>query len=332
WMSYTNGDYRESVRYFSELTSFVKGRRRDKYSYWEARTCEVLIEDSTAPEANQITKDGICPEKNEDSNAYGRISAGMGYYNFLAKIHLGELETSDKIKTARPVIPVGKMYERIEMLKFLGMDNETSEEIKNALKFDINHDEFSYLGYAAADTGEYKSIIYFAERSRNRELLPFAYPLGFWNTVEEAAEIEGIDPYLVVALIREESRFDTKAVSVAGAMGLMQLMPFTAHKIKEELEITLKDDDEIYDVRKNIFMGTHYLSLLMGEFKEIHLAVAAYNAGEYTVRKWVLNSKHESMEEFIEDIPYRETRRYVKRVLRSYWQYRSMNGLPVKGY
>lgn len=332
WLNYTKGDYRESVKYFSKLKSSVKSVKQDKYSYWEAKACELLTKDRVALEENQSTKDTIiCLEK--DADAYGRLSESAGYYGFLSKLRLGQgLEPPDRIKTVRPEIPEGKMYKRIEMLKFLGMDKETSEEIKIALKFMKSHDEFRYLGHAASDAGEYKSIIYFAEGSRSRELLPLAYPLGFWKTVEEAAEIEGIDPYLVVALIREESRFDTEALSVAGAMGLMQLMPFTAHRMKEKLEIDLKEDSEIYDIRKNIFMGTHYLSLLIREFKEIHLAFAAYNAGEHAVREWMLNSDYKSMEDFIEDIPYRETRRYVKKVLRSYWQYRWMNGLQLKGY
>ncbi|MEE8329755.1 MAG: transglycosylase SLT domain-containing protein [Thermodesulfovibrionia bacterium] len=336
WMSYTNGDYEKASKYFLKLTSSVKNNRRYKYFYWRAKSREMLTEDCeirkstlniTLAARNRVNN--ICPE--EDDDAYSILLEGAGYYNFLAKIRFRKHKFPDKIEVSMPKMPNGKVYERIEMLKLLGMNEEAADEIKMILKFIKNSQEFKYLGYIAIDVGEYKSIIYFAERSRNMELLPFAYPLGFWNTVEEAAEIEGIDPYLVVALIREESRFDTEAVSVAGAMGLMQLMPFTAHKIKGELEINLKDDYEIYDVRKNIFMGTHYLSLLIGEFKEIHLAVAAYNAGEYAVREWVLNSNHESMDEFIEDIPYRETRRYVKRVLRSYWQYRSMNGLPILG-
>lgn len=328
WMNYTNGNYKESVKYFSKLTSSIKNKKHYKYLYWEAKSREMLAKNCMGQKANLNTKDGVCPE--EDNYVYNRLSGDTGYYGFLAKMRFRGLETPDKIKVVRPEIPKGRVYERIETLKFLGMDKEAADEIKIVLKFTKNPQKFKYLGYTAIDVGEYKSIIYFVEEIESKEFLPLAYPLGYWDVVKKAAEDEAVDAYLIVALIREESRFDPMAVSMAGAVGLMQLMPSTAHKIKKELKIKLRDNSELYDVKKNIFIGTHYLSLLIKEFEEIPLAIAAYNAGENALKRWLFNSNHKDIEEFIEDIPYRETRGYVKKVLRSYWQYRTMEGLPLK--
>jgi soluble lytic murein transglycosylase len=290
----------------------------------------MLTKDCMKQKTNLGTKDSVCPEGDEDNDAYSRLSGDAGYYGFLVKIRFRRLEAPGKIDVARPNIPKGKVYERIEMLKFLGMNKEAAEEIKMVLKFTRNLQEVKYLGYTAIDIDEYKSIIYFAEGIKNKEFLPLSYPLGYWDVVKKAAESEAVDAYLIAALIREESRFDPMAVSMAGAVGLMQLMPFTSHRITKELKIELRDDSELYDVRKNILIGTHYLSLLIREFREIPLALAAYNAGENALKRWLVNSHHKDIEEFIEDIPYKETRRYVKKVLRSYWQYKTIEGLPLR--
>lgn len=327
WMNYTNGNYKESEKIFSKLTSSVKSN--GQYLYWKAKSREMLSKDCMLRKISLSTEDNPCPDVDA---AYSSLLKDSGYYGFLVRTRFKALNVLDNIEFSRPTIPEGEIYERIESLKFLDMGKEAVDEIKMALKFVKDPEEFRYLGHTAIDLGEYKSIIYFAEDLKNKEFLPLAYPLGFWDTIEEVAESQGIDPYLVVALIREESRFDPTAVSTAGAVGLMQLMPFTAHRIKKELKIRLKDSSEIMDVKKNIFIGIHYLSSLIREFREIPLAIAAYNAGENALKEWLLDSNHKDIEEFIEDIPYQETRNYVKKVLKSYWQYRAINGLSIERY
>lgn len=335
WMNYTNGNYKESERIFSKLTSSVKVNGR--YLFWEAKSREMLSEDCRVQKVSlssvRIDSEGgdnFCPEGNKE--ALSRLLESTDYYGFLAKARFKEFNALDKLEVSIPEIPEGEVYERIEALRFLGMNKEAIEEIKVALGFTKGTDEFMYLGHTAIELGEYKSIIYFVENTKDKEFLPLAYPLGFWNIIKDVAENEGVDPYLLVALIREESRFDPNAVSTAGAIGLMQLMPFTAHRIKKELKMELRDISELYDVKKNIFIGAHYLSFLIEEFKKVPLAIAAYNAGENALKRWLIDSNHKDMDEFIEDIPYQETRNYVKRVLKSYWQYRAINGLPIEIY
>ncbi len=97
------------------------------------------------------------------------------------------------------------------------------------------------------------------------------------------------------------------------------------------MKVNLKDSAELQEPRKNIILGTHYLSQLINEFKDIPLAIAAYNAGEHTLKNWLSRFNKNDIIEFIENIPYRETRKYVKRVLKSYWQYKAINGLPING-
>ncbi|MEK6529228.1 MAG: transglycosylase SLT domain-containing protein [Nitrospirota bacterium] len=329
WMNYTKGKYEEAVKYFSALTSSAKNDAYYRYLYWKAKSRDMIVKNCIKIKADLNTEDDVCAE-GKDDKAYEELLGNTGYYGFMLKRSMKALEASVREETTAPVMPDGEIYKRIELLKFFGMNKEAVEEIKTALKNTKNPEEFRYLGFSAIDAGEYKSIIYFVEGVENRELLPLAYPRGYRETVVEAAKNEGIDPLLVFAIIREESRFDSEAVSIAGAFGLMQLMPSTARRINRDLKIELSNNSDLFDVRKNIPIGTHYLSLLLEEFKDVPLAVAAYNAGENAVRKWLLNSNHREMDEFIEDIPYNETKKYVKNVLKSYWRYRTIEGLSIR--
>ncbi|HDZ62653.1 MAG TPA: lytic transglycosylase domain-containing protein [Nitrospirae bacterium] len=271
---------------------------------------------------------GDCPEK--ESSGYTVLSKNRGYYGFLSRSRVPESGRADKLEITIPAVPNGTVYERIEMLKSLGMNREAAEEIKSVLTSVRGKQVFKYLAFTAIEVGEYNRIIYFTEDIEDEEFLPLSFPRGYRDIVEDASRRDNVDAFLILALIREESRFDPEAFSIAGATGLMQLMPATAHRMRQALNMDAGDNIDIYSVKANISLGTHYLSLLIKEFEEIPLAIAAYNAGERAVRRWLKNSKHRDIEEFIEDIPYRETRRYVKKVLRSYWQYRAIEGLPMK--
>lgn len=123
---------------------------------------------------------------------------------------------------------------------------------------------------------------------------------------ERCSERYGVDVYVTLAVISAESKFDARAVSSAGAVGLMQLMPATAEWIADKLNIEY-GYEKLFDVEYNIRLGTYYLSYLLKSF-EYEYALAAYNAGEGVVREWIEKGIN------VEDIPYPETRDYVKRV------------------
>jgi soluble lytic murein transglycosylase len=329
WMNYKQEKYEEAVKYFSSLMSSAKNDAYYRYLYWKVKSLDMIVKNCMKIKADMKTEDNVCAE-GKDDKAYEELMENTGYYGFMLKVRSKGIEASGRIEAPAPVMPDGEIYKRIELLKFFGMNKEAVGEIKTVLRDAKNPDEFRYLGYSAIEAGEYKSIIYFAEGIDNREFLPLAYPQGFRDTVLAAAENDEVDPLLVFALIREESRFDSEVVSIAGAVGLMQLMPSTARRMNRALKIELSSNSDLFDARKNIPIGTHYLSLLIEEFKDVPLAIAAYNAGENAVRKWILNSGRQETDVFIEDIPYSETKKYVKNVLKSYWRYRTIEGLPVR--
>lgn len=150
------------------------------------------------------------------------------------------------------------------------------------------------------------------------------YPYPYEQTIEKYAAAYEIDPLLVIAVIREESHFQTNSNSHKGAVGLMQLMPETAREIAAKL----KEDYSGIDLNKpedNIRYGTWYLAALDKDFSgNSILALAAYNAGSRRVKDWVESSAKGPDSFLAEDIPFRETREYVNKVLSAYKKYESL--------
>jgi soluble lytic murein transglycosylase len=150
--------------------------------------------------------------------------------------------------------------------------------------------------------------------------------------VTRAASRIGVDPYLLAAVIREESRFDPQALSGAGAYGLMQLMPETARTAAGSLGLLPPDRGALADPGTNVLLGAAVLKGELVRFGRLDLALAAYNAGPGAVRRWLRERAAPDQDSFIESVPYPETRAYVKAVLRSWgiyrWLYREGHPSP----
>lgn len=160
-----------------------------------------------------------------------------------------------------------------------------------------------------------------AERERSLQLL--AYPLGEALGVNHRAREHDLDPALLSALILEESRFNPQALSVAGARGLMQMMPGTGEGVARRLKIKPFSPALLFEPETNLRLGCWYFSSLLEEFSgKAPLALAAYNAGPHRVRQWTAQAPRLREDEFVESIPFEETRNYVIRVLGSARVYR----------
>jgi len=158
----------------------------------------------------------------------------------------------------------------------------------------------------------------------------FPRPQKLWVAVQKTSEQLQLDPILMMSLIKQESAFDSRAASHAGAWGLMQLMPFTAL----EVDATLSRSD-LLSVERNIQTGGKYFKKLLESFDgSIPLALASYNAGPNAVRRWLKEGRLDEGELlFIEQIPYKETRDYVTSILRNYAWYSSIqngNEAPIQ--
>ncbi|MEL6346076.1 MAG: transglycosylase SLT domain-containing protein [Myxococcota bacterium] len=155
-------------------------------------------------------------------------------------------------------------------------------------------------------------------------VLTTAYPEMYWDLVQQAADGYGYDPRIFHALVREESSFNKDIVSWAGARGLSQLMPATAKQVGGWLGITVTKQSS-FDPLTNLRIGSRYMEFLQDRYHgNMFLAVAGYNAGQGNVDKWLRERGNTPTDEFVENIPYRETRGYVKRVLGTYQLYHTL--------
>jgi soluble lytic murein transglycosylase len=153
----------------------------------------------------------------------------------------------------------------------------------------------------------------------------YRFPLAFWKMVQQHADERGIDPYLILALIRQESLFDTRARSPAAALGLMQILPSTAKRIAKQIGMSSPSPETLLDPEVNLALGTQYLKDLLQRYSNNWFkAIAAYNAGESAVDRWEKEIVTDDIEEFVERIPYIETRGYVKLVMRNHRIYKKL--------
>ncbi|GAQ94794.1 soluble lytic murein transglycosylase [Thermodesulfovibrio aggregans] len=215
---------------------------------------------------------------------------------------------------------------RVEILIRASFRDEAIKEIKALLKDNRNPENIPAFCKILNELGDYSTTVRLISKIPNKfsfsELL---YPQAYKDVVLNASRKININPYLVFAIIREESRFDRFAYSPAGALGLMQLMPETAKREGKKIGIRFKKDSEIFEAEKNILIGSYYLKNLIEEFGSIVPAIAAYNAGEKAVQSWLRENFYRDIDEFMEDIPYAETKAYVQRVLVSYFEYLRIN-------
>lgn len=153
------------------------------------------------------------------------------------------------------------------------------------------------------------------------------YPIKYEEEVNKYCTMYNVETALVQAVMKEESKFNERALSASGAVGLMQIMPETG----DWIAYTLHDKPgDLYEVERNIRYGTWYLAELTNEFGGNKvLALSAYNAGRGTVWDWIEEFAWDKSFDEVNEIPYPETRDYVKRVLRSYEKYKK--SLTVDG-
>jgi soluble lytic murein transglycosylase len=152
-----------------------------------------------------------------------------------------------------------------------------------------------------------------------------AYPIQYEDEVSEASQYFGVDPYLVLAVVMIESNFNHESSSKKGATGLMQLMPETAEWANKESGLNNDPSSYIEDPRANILLGTWYLSYLYHKYDGNTIKViAAYNAGQGHVDRWLDEGKWDGSEYRTDQIPFGETRHYVSRVMYYYYQYQDI--------
>ncbi len=155
------------------------------------------------------------------------------------------------------------------------------------------------------------------------------FPKAYWTDLRKYSELNGLDPYLVASLIRQESEFNALALSRANAVGLMQLLPKTGKTVAKQVKLKGYSAPQLYTPAVNLELGTRYFKEMVDKYNgQFEYALAAYNAGTDRVGDWLGQGHYRDAQEFVESIPFTETREYVQAILRNANVYRQLYGTP----
>ena len=328
WVAYVRGKSRDAAEAWGKLAAVPGGRSyRPGALYWAGRANDAMGRRADAERAwKQVVTE-----------------APRSYYGVLAAHRVDVTETTKAPTVTLPADPVSAVaddpgYARVDLLRRIGLIEDAWIELEDVVHRSVG-DVVRLYGLSSAYVRDER--YHLALRILRRHFaglaitghpaLPQAfwemlYPFGWRQSVVEAADREGLDPYLVAALVREESSYFPRAISRAGARGLMQLMPGTAALVARHQGIALDGVDTLHDPAVNIELGTRFLAGMLKEFRDPRLALAAYNAGPGRVRQWLKAKKTDDIEAFVEQIPFDETRGYVKRVMLSWEEYKRIYG------
>ncbi len=304
WLRYRQGRWQEAERLF--LSSAVRHpgtERAPAHLYWAAKSRARMGRDPR-------------PLLARLARAYPHT-----YYGMRAR-ELLRLPLPPKPASAGPVsLPPDRFLSPYEELLHLGFFEEAAEEAEAALVLGRSRRALWVVAESRMRIGDLPGAVAAAEEAvrrgeADRALWVLAYPRAYWAAVEQIARQEALDPFLILAVAREESRFDPRAVSSAGAVGLMQLLPSTARGLDADVGL-----DDLLDPQVSLRLGARYLAEQLRRFGDLRLALVAYNAGPGRARTLAARGIRDP-DALVERVPYAETRAYLRRVLQSYGIYR----------
>lgn len=330
WHAFIRGDLEASAWYLSELAELpVAQGYRLPAAYWAGRSHEAVGERS---EARRLY---LIPLREAPRSYYGLLAARRVDG---AKIGPGNLPAPPLPSDPLTSLAGDRRIARAEALRAIGLVEFAAAELEQFLAGPPD-DLGKLYGVSAVyvRNEQYHLALrilrrHFADLARSGSpMLPRAfwemfYPIGWARELREASARAGLDPHLVAAVVREESSFFPLARSRVGARGLMQLMPETARPMAARQRMAFGQGELLDAPAVNLQMGTAFLAGLLKEFGEPRLAAAAYNAGPARVRKWWAARRSDDVEVFVEQIPFDETRHFVKRVMVAWEEYRRIWG------
>jgi soluble lytic murein transglycosylase len=336
WVFYRTGRYREAIDVWQPILAQRGSDFEPQALYWTARSHSLSGNDKAQEFFIQLCE--RYPYTYYCQLARGEISAtSTKPFQEPPPLITASPEPAGSLPpplgSARGEIEQQPAYRRAAELKTLGLDQDATREL-TALTDRYHHDPdvLMSLSIMLNEAGAYHHALRLA-RARFRDKLErtggvlaqgvwsVAYPTGLIPTIQSQGT-NGVDPFLIAAIIREESQYDEHAVSRVGAIGLMQVMPATANAVAQRHHLPMVTRDDLFDHETNIRIGARYVEQLLGQFSgNVVATIAAYNAGPIVVTKWSASHHGRSPDEFVELIPFQETRQYVKRVLRSYKEY-----------
>jgi soluble lytic murein transglycosylase len=335
WRAYRERRYDESARIFERASAdFPRSDYRPAWLYWSGRARELLHEGAIANQRYMlVTADYL-------NTYYGRLAVAR-----LDGRRAPSRVTSDTPPSLLPPPPnellvralldIDRYDDALNELRFAEAAWGDSAAIQATMAWIYQQQGRSEAGTvrfnllrASISTMKRAYPQYLAAGGEDlpKDVLAVIFPIDYGDLIKKYAMQQNLDPYLLAALVAQESTFVRDIRSGANAYGLMQLVPATAREYAQRLKLRYSLS-LLTNADANIRMGTAYLADKIRQFGDVHLALASYNAGERAVRRWVAERPDVAdREEFIDDIPYPETQNYVKRVLGTAEDYRHLYG------
>ena len=313
WIHYRKKEYEKALEVFSDR-AWAYGGERERFLYWYARAAE---------------KTG---DKPAALFALGELadSKKITYYSFLAKLRLKKtLLPPPPPAAAYSGNPFGKNHALEKFLFFAkaGIYDLALREAELLRPQAKTVGQRLYLASLYLRAQDYKSSINMTSGLRSPETLRFSFPKGFEERVKFFSQKYALDEFLVYSVIREESHFDKEAVSVSDARGLMQLLPSTALETAPKAGLPNFKTSQLFSPDINLNLGCYYLSWLLEIFEgNFAVSLAGYNGGPTSAKTWYEKNGALDIDEFIEEIPFKQSRNYVKKILRSYVAYEAAYG------
>ncbi len=349
WLSYREGDYKAAAKLFDEqIERYPAAAETVSALYWRGRLYETLEHYPSLAAADYRAIIRAYPHYFYAQMARVRLDelgkpepAGSGLSTPAGKDRLPEALDLDHFQPlVEPKLvdtfPADSPHlAKARLLANAGLNEYIAQEIQ------ADPDSESWSALAEAQIYASYDETFHALRSMKRALpyasmapisaIPLAYwrilyPEPWWDTIRTEAAKNDLDPYLVASLIRQESEFNPNAVSYANAWGLMQLLPSVGRTMAREEGMTHFQTFQLLDPETNIKLGTRYLRQMIDRFGGVQeYALAAYNAGDNRVTEWQAAGPYSGMDEFVESIPFTQTRDYVQAILRNVETYRAID-------
>jgi soluble lytic murein transglycosylase len=330
WYSYITGNYGETIRVFeSAAIGFPRSDFRPSFIYWAGRAHEKLGENTQADSRMRLVYTDYA------NSYYGRLAERQ-----LARRGDIAAERGDVRRASSPQAPLFEVKPiqtepLIRMLLANDLYDDAMAELRHAQRAWGNSARIdATIAWVYNRKGELRRAISLMRRTYPQfltaggqqlpaEILQVIFPLVYWDSIRKYSAQHDLDPYLIAALVAQESTFDAGVRSSANAWGLMQLVPATGKKLARSLGLRFTMAS-LTNPEINLRLGTLYFSELVSQFGGTYYALASYNAGDSRVTRWKSERPGLDEDEFIDDIPFPETQNYVKRILGTAEDYRRL--------
>jgi len=335
WWAYRNGQMGDAIRVFeSAVANLGRVDRRPSFLYWAARARNQRGERELAAAGfRQVVAD-------YRNSYYGRL-AQRDLESFGVPVRRGGPYEAAADRRDLPVSVSGGARpanaETIRRLLAVGLYDLAINELRRAqLESGSSPLIEASIAYAMNRRGELRPAISAMRRAYPQfmadggealppQMLAVIFPVTYWDVISAKANEQKLDPYLMTALIAQESTFDARVKSVANAYGLMQILPSTGRRYAPRLGIRPFSTRRLTEPEVNVQIGMAFFSDLVDKFDDrVSLALAAYNAGDSRVSRWMEERRGIDPDEFVDDIPFPETQNYVKRIVGTAEDYRAL--------